>query len=192
MAEKDRLKWNRKYREKPKLLQPRPAAPMVEKWFSHAEGDYALDLACGSGKNSLFLAKEGFRIDAVDISEVALSHLEKVSSSNHIRVIQTDLDTFTPVANRYDLIVMTNYLDRALIVRTIQALKAGGLFIVETYMEDERNEKKGSNPEFLLKKEELLTLFDTAAFTLLEYREFWNEPHELYRMRKEAICARKR
>jgi hypothetical protein len=42
-----------------------------------------------------------------------------------------------------------------------------------------------------LKEEELLGFFD-ATFTILEYREFWNEPHELYKMRKQGIAVQKK
>jgi len=191
MAERDQLKWNRKYTETPALLQPRPPSGMVAKRFSLAGGREAVDLACGSGKNAIFLAKQGFHVDAFDISEVALAHLRKQAASLAVTASQTDLDTFTPAPGRYDLAVMANYLDRALICRTAEALRIGGLFIVETYMEDPANEKEGSNPAFLLKKGELLKLFD-AAFTVVEYREFWNESYERYRMKKASIVVKKR
>jgi len=191
MSEFDREKWNRKYKEKPALLEARPPSPMVAEYAGKAKGRDAIDLACGNGRNTLFLAANGFHVDAVDISAVALKNLQKRIDTLDITLIESDLDLFIPHANQYDLAVMTNYLDRDLIERMAKALKQGGVFIVETYMMHPENEKKDSNHGFLLAKEELLTFFDDG-FDILEYREFWNEPHELYKMRKQGIAVEKK
>ena len=85
---------------------------------------------------------------------------------------------------------MTNYLDRELIGRTAKILKPHALFVLETYMEHPENEKKDSNPDFLLQEKELLKLFSND-FTVLAYEELWNETHELYKMRKQSIVVQK-
>jgi SAM-dependent methyltransferase len=190
MSELDREKWNRKYREKPALLTSRPPAPMVEAHAHTAQGREAIDLACGNGRNTIYLASKGFHVDAVDISTVALTDLKMRVMQLDVCLVEADLDSFTPQQNHYGLAVMTNYLDRDLIRRTASALQKEGVFIIETYMIHPENEKQDSNPDFLLEKEELLNFFDDG-FTVLEYREFWNEPHELYKMRKQGIAVRK-
>ena len=190
MSHQDRTKWNRKYQEKPALLEQRPPSPFVADFYHKAPQKCAIDLACGNGRHTLFLASKGFCVDAVDISSVALSHLQsKLTPQMEVTPIETDLDTFTP--NRaYGLAVMTNFLDRALIKRTAEALAKGGLFVVETYMAHPDNEKSNSNPEFLLQPQELKSIFE-SGFDVLAYEEFWNEAHELYRMRKQAIVVEK-
>ena len=190
MSEFDREKWNRKYREKPALLTSRPPAPMVEAYAHTAQGREAIDLACGNGRNTIYLASKGFRVDAVDISAVALADLQARIKQPEVRLIEADLDSFTPQQDHYDLAVMTNYLDRELIRRTAKALKKDALFIVETYMAHADNEKRDSNPGFLLQPQELKTLF-VQGFEIVAYEEFWNEPHELYKMRKQGIVAKK-
>ena len=92
--------------------------------------------------------------------------------------------------NSYDFIVMTNFLDRNIIVKLSNALKNDGILFIETYMHDIINEKPSSNPDFLLKKDELKTFFDDA-FEVLDYDEFLNEENELYRMKKQSIAIRK-
>jgi SAM-dependent methyltransferase len=191
MSEKDRIKWNRKYHENPALLEERPPSPLLEHALSEAKGTKAIDLACGSGRHTLFLAKHGFDVDAVDISSVALSALEKRIGTLSVTLIEEDLEHYTPQNERYDLAIMSNYLDRELIMRTATALKKDALFIVETYMKHPENEKKDSNPDFLLAPGELKELF-ANGFEILTYEAFWNEPYELYRMRKQGIVARKR
>ena len=188
MSIEDKNKWDRKYKENPKLLEVREPSLFVKKYCQVAKGKEALDLAAGIGKNSLFLETRGFRVDAVDISKVALDIL-KSRSKGTINIIEADLDNFTPT-KEYDLIIMCNFLDRKLIERTKSNLKRGGVYIVETYIEDKKNEKKDSNPNFLLKKDELLKIFKDG-FEILEYKTFQNESYELYRMKKAAIAVRK-
>ena len=190
MAQKDKIKWDSKYREMADLLASRPPSDMVKKHYAEAPGKRALDLACGSGRHSIFLSGKGFRVDAVDISSVALEHTAAKVDGDNITIIEADLDRYSPAPETYDLIIETNYLDRSLIERAKDTLKEGGVFIVETYVSDEANEKKDSNPDYLLRKNELLSIFGDG-FEVLEHKSFWNETYEKYRMKKEAIAVRK-
>ncbi len=190
MAEKDKLKWDKKYKENYDLLNLRPPSAMVVDYSSMCSGKLALDLACGAGRNSLYLLEQGFSVDAIDISTIAIDSLKSRANSSNLNVIVADLDEYELIRNRYDLIVKTNFLDRELIKRAKEALKSGGVMVVETYMEDADNEKKDSNPNFLLKKDELLDMFK-EGFEVLEYKTFWNESFEKYRMKKASIAVRK-
>jgi SAM-dependent methyltransferase len=191
MSQKDREKWNRKYKEMQDLLAPRPPSTLVKRFYHEAGGKRALDLACGTGRNTLFLAQKGFHVDAVDISEVALAVLKERIIDEDIDIIEADLEHFIPQQAYYDMIIKTNYLDRELIERAKRGLLSGGIFIVETYVEDDENEKRDSNPDFLLKKGELPQIF-SEGFDILSYETFWNEGYEKYRMKKAAIAAQKR
>ncbi len=190
MSQKDRIKWNRKFSEMPDLLALRPPSAMVERWFHEVRGKKALDLACGGGRHTRFLSKQGFEVDAVDISSVALEKLSEYVDKKRVRLIEADLETYAFPKAQYDLIVKTNYLDRDLIERAKAALKRGGIMIVETYMADPENEKRDSNPDYLLQSGELPEIF-SQGFEILEYREFWNESYEKYRMKKASIAVRK-
>lgn len=189
MSLEDKIKWDRKYQEQKKLLEQREPSLIVKKYCNGVDNKRALDLACGSGRHALYLAQNGFSVDAVDISKVALNTL-KSRAFESITTIEADLDSYMPKPNSYNLIVKTNFLDRALIERAKEALCLGGLFIVETYMEDSNNEKQNSNSNYLLKIDELPKIF-AKGFEILEYKTFWNEPYEKYRMKKAAIVARK-
>ncbi len=195
MSQQDQKKWDEKYRKKSELLRPREVSLNIQKFVEKSIGDKALDLACGAGRNTIYLAKQGYAVDALDIAAVALealvaeAHREEVHELINAQL--SDLDTFAPALESYELIIMMNFLDRGLIKRAKEGLKKEGLFIVETYMDDSINEKKDSNREFLLKKEELKTIFD-KGYDVLLYEEFENEAHELYRMKKQAIVVRKR
>lgn len=189
MSHQDKIKWDKKYQENFSLFENREASDNLIKNIDKVSGKKALDVACGTGRNSIFLAKNGFEIDALDISHIALDTLKSRDFQN-ISCRLVDLDNCEIVENYYDLIVMTNFLDRNIIPKLKNALKAKGILFIETYMEDEMNEKTSSNPNFLLKKGELKTFFNDK-FEILEYDEFFNDESELRRMKKQFVIAKK-
>lgn len=189
MAIEDKIKWEKKYETTPKLLENRPQSKKLEKAIEFTDGKNALDVACGSGRNSIFLAKNGFNVTSIDISQLALKTLEE-QNINNITTKQVDLDTFEFEKESYDLIIMINFLDRNLFQKLLHALKKDGVFLIETYMFHEENEKPPSNPNFLLKKDELKEFFEKKA-KILDYDEFFNESYELYKMRKQSIIVKK-
>ena len=188
MALEDREKWDKKYKENSKLLIDTEATLFVRKYCNVTTFKEALDLACGVGRNSIFLAKKGFKVDAIDISKIALDVLRDKGEKN-INIIEADLDNFIP-KKEYGLIIKCNFLDRDLINKTKMFLKKGGVYIVESYVEDSNNEKKSYNHEFLLKKDELLKIFK-SDFEVLEYKTFWKESYEKYKIKKATIAVRK-
>lgn len=189
MAQKDKIKWDNKYKELPKLLEKRDPCEKLVKYINKVSKGKALDVACGSGRNTIYMAGNGFKVDALDISSVALESLSKLENPN-INTLLVDLDEYTFQENFYNLITKTNFLDRDIIEKIKKALKKDGIIIIETYMEDENNEKKDSNPDYLLKKDELKSFF-TDGFEILDYDEFFNETNELYRMKKQSIVVKK-
>lgn len=189
MAIEDKIKWNKKYQEKPSLLVTRAHSAKLNIIFKQISKGIALDVACGTGRNCLAMAKKGFLVDAVDISHIALEHLNTHQIKN-ITTHLVDLDDYTPKQNTYDLIVMTNFLDRELILRLQNALKTNGYILIETYMDDPINDKSASNPNYLLQKEELKSFFD-ESFEIIDYDEFENESFEMHRMKKQSIIAKK-
>ena len=188
MSQKDKLKWDRKYQETTSLLKDREPSENLKKIVEKIKGRKALDVASGAGRNSIYLAINGFDVEALDISQIALDVLNNKGFKN-ISCKLVDLDEYEIPKSSYDLIVMTNFLDRNLIPKLSAALKINGVLFIETYMEDELNEKPSSNPDFLLKKDELKTFFDDD-FELLAYHEFLNND-ELYRMKKQFIAIKK-
>jgi len=191
MAIEDKEKWNKKYKNTPELLANRPQSYKLSNIINYAKGLDALDVACGSGRNSIFLANSGFNVTSVDISEVALDSLNEKNNPK-IKTQLVDLDTHKFDENSYNLIIMTNFLDRKAIPKLVKALKKEGVLFIETYMFHQENEKPPSNPDFLLKEGELKSFFDENEVEILEYDEFFNENFELYKMRKQAIAIRKK
>lgn len=189
MAQEDKIKWEKKYKETPSLLKDRQASKKLKQFLKDTKDKKALEIACGTGRNSIFIASLGYKVDALDISNTALEFLEKRNIQN-IYTKQIDLENYIPPKDFYDLIVMTNYLDRDIIPHLINSLKKEGLIFIETYMDDPKNDKKPSKSQYLLKVGELKTFFDTS-FEILDYEESFNEEYELYRMKRQSILVKK-
>ncbi len=159
----DKVRWNKKYETLP---MPTHVAKVVKHYADQAPRGTALDIACGQGRNTVFLAERGFKVDAIDISEVALSYLDDIEN---VTTICADIDDYT-FGNEYALIVNVNYLDRALIPKIKEALKHRGMVIFETFVEAEGDGfHQPSNTEYLLHVNELLNLFQ--SFEILYYEE---------------------
>jgi SAM-dependent methyltransferase len=163
----DRTRWNAKYREGGMPSEP---AAIVREFCGLAPGRAALDLAAGNGRNALFLAGRGFRVDAVDISDAGLELFG--AGRRGIRRICADLDTFDLARGRYDLILNILYLNRRLFPQIIEGLKPGGVLIFESLLETAGRADKGQGRrDYTLRPNELL-----HAFLELEVRYYRETP----------------
>ena len=119
----------------------------------------ALDLACGMGGNAMFLAQHGFKTTAIDISSVAI---DAVQGRQHplIDARCEFLSAASLEKAAFNIIVVSNYLDRGLCGAIADALVPDGLLFYQTFVQDKANQESGpKNPEYLLESNELLTLF---------------------------------
>lgn len=144
----------------------------------------ALDIACGEGRNAIFLAKNGYSVDAIDISGVAIERGKKAAEENNVKVnfIRADLESHQIPAEIYDLIVNFNYLQRTVVPEIKKGLKNGGVVIFETFTLEQQAIGSPKNPDFLLKPNELLKLFE--GIHIFYYREGVFEEE-----RKKAIAS---
>jgi tellurite methyltransferase len=146
VAEDDRAHWNRRYRAGAYDFTPPEwlvrLAPRIQPTRARQtdQKSRALDLACGGGRNSLFLAELGYEVDAWDISDVAIGILEKALGEQHnarlrVRPRTMDLETVELHENTYDLILDSHYLDRSLFGPMQRALRPGGLLVLRTFLQ---------------------------------------------------------
>lgn len=132
----------------------------------------ALDVAMGNGRNSVYLAQQGFNVDGVDISPervasaMALAERKGVTINAQVADLE---DGYYIEKDVYDVIICINYLYRPLIPQIKGGLKRGGMVVYETYLIDQSQWGPPKNPEHLLKHNELLELF--RDFRCLCYRE---------------------
>jgi SAM-dependent methyltransferase len=122
----------------------------------------ALDVACGRGRHTLWLAERGLVTLAVDRDADAVRELNDVARERRlplraeVRDLETSQDPFRGSA--YDVIVVVHYLHRPLLPALIGALAPGGLLVYETFTRAQAARGKPTNPDFLLEPGELLDL----------------------------------
>lgn len=99
--------------------------PFVEEIARALTPGLALDLACGDGRNALWLAKRGWQVTAVD--RVPSPHLD-------VQIANLERHDFSIEPGAWDLIVMSYYLQRDLFPAVVAGLKPGGMGIVIVHM----------------------------------------------------------
>jgi SAM-dependent methyltransferase len=140
------------------LLNPSHAAlapsPWVTRWASRLPaGARVLDVACGSGRHLRWLAARGCAVTGVDRDAQALAPLHALA-----RVVVADIEhgPWPFGGERFDAVLVTNYLWRPLMPTIVASVADAGLLICETFAQGHEAFGKPSNPDFLLRPGELL------------------------------------
>ena len=184
MSIEDKKKWNKKYQNNP---IPDTPIELIKEYSKTAKRGRALDIACGMGRHSKYLASIGFEVDALDISSVAIDSIINIPN---IYPKEVDFDSYTLERNRYDLIICTFFLKRELFPEIVNALKEGGVFIYETFVYHPDNEQTPSERSYLLKEGELEKTFkDRLEFIHID--EYWDKTMKGYKMKKASFVGKK-
>ena len=149
-------------------------------------GGLVLDLACGSGRHARLLAAQGHPVLAVDRDAEVLSALADCPG---VETLVADLEGADwPLAGRqFAGVVVTNYLWRPRLPEVCALLASGGVLIYETFMVGNEAYGKPSNPDFLLRSQELRAVADTAGLREIAFEEgYVATPKPVLR---QAICA---
>lgn len=124
-----------------------------------------LDLACGYGRNGLFLARHQIPVTFADINGDALAAVQAQLQAERLsgQCWQVDLEQPGRAVleqKRFDAIIVFNYLHRALFPQLKAAIRPGGLIFYETFTISQRKFGRPSNPDFLLQPGELALCFN--------------------------------
>jgi SAM-dependent methyltransferase len=132
----DSARWDRRYAEGQLLWGSRPNR-FLEQEAAGLDAGRAIDLACGQGRNAVWLAEQGWEVTGVDFSAVALDQARALAAERGVAVdwIHADLVAYRPEPQAYDLALIF-YLqlsaeERAAIVRVAAAgVRPGGMFLL--------------------------------------------------------------
>ena len=133
----------------------------------------AIDVACGRGRNALWLARRGLNTDAIDRAAEAVEYVRAEARRLELPLSAEIVDLehgggWWPAAT-YDVVVVVHYLHRPLFPALKAALRPGGVLIYETFTRAQARRGKPANPAFLLEPGELRDL--VAPLDLLVERE---------------------
>ena len=194
-SESDRERWNRKHRESllssgdrasfaPDALLEEALAKYVLPRFPN--GGAALDLAGGTGRHAIWLAKRGWNVTLIDVSDVGVEQARQNAgpTASNIRFVVDDLTRFRASENqtKFDLVIVFYFLERQIFPEILSALRPGGLLIYKTHLRpsvvpsevpsdpQQANLTPGpKSPAYLLAPGELLGLVD--GMRIMHYRE---------------------
>lgn len=136
MTEQDRIHWDDRYetRGAPPVESIGPPAAFAPFGDMFPTNGHALDLACGPGVASVWLARRGLEVWGVDISAVAIEQArglaERSGVGDRCRFDVVDLDDGLPAGSPADVIVCYRFRDRRLDQAIIERLAPGGLLAV--------------------------------------------------------------
>jgi len=169
VSELDREKWNRRYREGAYTERVHPCA-LLEDWIDGIPVGRAIDVACGAGRNALYLADRGFAVDAVDISGEALDRARGIARQMNLAVnwLEHDLDDPPELGSSYQLILVVRYVNLPLIRQLVTHLAPGGFLICEQHLVTREEVVGPSSAAFRVKHGDLLALAQGLQIRHLE------------------------
>lgn len=128
--------WDRRYADPELLWTSEPSGFLVQEAAGLRAGR-ALDLACGEGRNAVWLAQRGWRVTGVDFSRVALKKARRLAAGRSVRAewIASDLNDYRPADAAFDLVAVF-YLQlpaaerQPIIKAAARAVAAGGVLLL--------------------------------------------------------------
>ena len=163
-------KWNNAYQDVD-IAAAAPSQILQENAFLLSNTGDALDLACGRAGNSIYLAKRGYDVDAIDNSQVVLEQVREYADAERLPIncIKRDVENQGLNSKQYDIIIVSFFLYREISDQIIHALKPKGLLFYQTWSQLQCDKAGPNNPNFRLESGELLKLF--SALTPVVYHE---------------------
>jgi SAM-dependent methyltransferase len=139
--------WNERYAEKELVWTSQPNRFLVSETDGLMPGS-VLDLACGEGRNAIWLAEQGWRATGVDFADVGIAKARELAASRGVECkwLVADLAAYEPPAHEFDLVILF-YLQLSqhelgpVVARAATAVAAGGTFLLVAH--DSRNLKEG-------------------------------------------------
>ncbi|TMA69869.1 MAG: class I SAM-dependent methyltransferase [Deltaproteobacteria bacterium] len=185
MADGDRERWDARWRADAGATEPSPFLIALDALLPRAGA--ALDVAGGTGRNAVWLARRGLDVLCADVSPVALALARERAAAAGValRTIAVDLETEPLPRGPFALIVAIDFLHRPLLAAVPDALAAGGLLVMSQPTRTNLTRNARPSARFLLDDGELPGL--VVGLEVVCYVESWFEDrHEARLMARKA------
>lgn len=166
----DAVKWNERWQER--AQDPWQPDPWLLRVLPLLPAGPLLDLACGRGRNALYLAEQGFAVTALDLSEEGLGQLraEALRRGLSLDVRRCDLETLPELGReRFAVVLDFFYLQRSLLPALRDAVRPGGVAVLRTFSRAGDFPGEAPNADFVLEAGELPRIF--AGWEVLLHEE---------------------
>ena len=148
-----------------------PSAWVQEHAQKITPGGRVLDYACGPGRHAVWLASQGFEVVAIDRDQASLDQINSQDASIHTENLDLEAPNWAlDHLGTFDAVVVTNYLYRPFLKKLPSLLNSQGVLIYETFALGNEAFGKPSNPDFLLKPNELLGFSENMRILAFEDR----------------------
>lgn len=173
--------WEQKFLSRPDSQLP-PETILIEDAAFFKEKGSVLDLACGDGRNALFLAGNGFEVTAVDFSEAALNRLKRFAEKERLTVYTQQMDlcceeNFDSLG-KFDMIVCNHY---RLLYKTAMQLKKhltkNGILWLNGFAECPQDNPAIRQSDLIVKKDYL-----QIGYQLEDEKEYQVGEHKFIRL----------
>jgi len=144
--------WNDRYRAGE--LGPSYPAPLLVEAIRSLVPGRALDLACGTGRNAIYLAERGWDVVAIDGSPVAIANLREVSTTVDGRVLDLQRNAVPFPDQWFDLVCIINFLHLPLFAEARRMTRRGGCVVSVIH-----TVKSSMNPKYAIALGELRSHF---------------------------------
>jgi len=192
----ERERWNLKYSEsrgsriEPDPFLGRAFSEFIQPLFP--AGGSALDLAGGAGRHAIWLARQGWEVTLIDISEtgIELARHKAGPLASHIHLVVDDLTHFTAAQTQFDLLMVFFYPERRIFSEIVKAIRPGRPLVYKTYTLAQAGLAGGpKDGAHLLKPGELLRLIE--GLRVLHYAEAVTEKEMVAEKTTAQLVARK-
>lgn len=173
VAAGDRERWNERYAEEAATPAPSPFLVGLDDLLPRR--GRAVDLAGGSGRNAVWLARRGLEVTLADVSDVALERAARAAAAAGIRLatVRVDLEAEPPPPGPWDLVVCTYFLHRPLLAALPALLAPGGLLAIAHATRTNLTRHPRPGPDHVLEDGELPAL--VRGVEILRAEEGWLE-----------------
>ncbi len=171
--------WETRYRQGDGPVGETPHEWLVQATWRLPRRGRALDIACGMGRDTIWLARWGLCVHGVDFAATALAEARRRAARAGVlertAFIQADLTRFYFPPRYYDVIIGFSYWERDILPEVRDAVKPGGFIVYETLNIYWKHTRPDVDERFLLQPGELLEWLQ--GWRIWAYREVGNDGH---------------
>ena len=169
-AEEGHQVWDTFYKEKSYAFGKEPVSFLKDHIEMIPVGK-AYVPAMGEGRNAIFLAKRGFKVDANELSEVAIDNALVEAKAQHVAIHTSivDFKTYHFPKNEYDFVLVSIFYDKNLNKHFKEAVKKGGYIMYYSHVKNtDPHAKKDSPNDYSIRAQELKEQFKDFHIVLFQ------------------------